>query len=993
MKYSLIIILCFFCYSSTVMADESIDSLAYYYQLIDSSTGEVVSNGYENLLRIYKNSHEDISQDTTYARLLNDYAHHLCMPWWNLEKAIELSTEATNIYKAFEGNGLLYAKSLENLAHPYSLLDKHEEAIRLMEEAIEIKKKLLGPNDLDYAYTLHTLAYQYLCIGNYNEAIRFNNLALEINKEAHGLEHPDYTSLIQKIESDYSIFCGMYSSGYRYDDDIKLRTEMLRLRAELTEIKQKLSSQDHKDYIESLIDLSSRYHGIGDFNKAQQLCNDAMKTYTRISKTLDTLNSFSIIENLAMCYSNLGDYNEAIQLETQAMEKARRISDAHYAKSLISLANYYYESGEPREAIHFGEKAIGIMKCISVSYLTYNLSLRRVAEFYASIGNYNEAIRLAYEAFEHGKKYTILSIHIEDYWIDLIRYYSKAGKYSEAVTHLSEFVPLIRDIAFNTFLMQTANFRQHYWSPINSFLNSDMPLILIHAEATDKASMLYDNTALLTKGLLLSTEIEMNTLIQESNDPKALQLFSELQNNRQILNNQYSIPITQRTIDCDSLVRASERIEHILVSRVNEFGDYTRNLGITWQDVKNKLGDNDIAIEFLSYPELDNITTFVALTLCNNDTAPMLTPLFTEIELNEVTDSNDTFLNEKTDSLIWGPLSNRLADKSHVYFSASGMLHSIGIEYLPSMERKDCYRLSSTRELVTHQPAQPISSATSATIFGGINYNATYTSIKKAEPQYVKDYYAKNTVPRQKRGSFDYRSIQRYGVRRLPDSQAEMQEIFAMLKDQHVNCDTLSGIQASEESFKALSGQRKSLLHISTPGFYYTPEETENLNDHLQRMLIGNDRPAQYEDLSLLRCWLCFAGADLAICDTLPEEKRPTTGQDDGILNALEIAQMDLRGLDLVVLSACQTALGDVVDGEGVFGLQRGFKKAGAQSILMSLWEVDDKVTHLFMTEFYRAWISDMTKIQALRKAQAIVKQKYPDPLDWAAFILLDALD
>ena len=108
---------------------------------------------------------------------------------------------------------------------------------------------------------------------------------------------------------------------------------------------------------------------------------------------------------------------------------------------------------------------------------------------------------------------------------------------------------------------------------------------------------------------------------------------------------------------------------------------------------------------------------------------------------------------------------------------------------------------------------------------------------------------------------------------------------------------------------------------------------------------------------------------------------------------AVEIAQTDLRGLDLVVLSACQTALGDVVQGEGVFGLQRGFKKAGAQSILMSLWEVDDEVTHILMTEFYRGWTDGMTKTQALRKAQTIVKEKYPDPHDWAAFILLDALD
>ena len=501
--------------------------------------------------------------------------------------------------------------------------------------------------------------------------------------------------------------------------------------------------------------------------------------------------------------------------------------------------------------------------------------------------------------------------------------------------------------------------------------------------------MLYDNTALFAKGLLLFTELEMTKLIQESGDTEAFQMYSELHHLRQILNTQYSKPVGKRHLDCDSLELVSSALERQLNSRVKEFGDYTRNLNITWQDVQNKLEDNDIAIEFLSYPE-NNTITYAALSLCKNDSAPELTILFNESQLQIAKNVENTYQNQLTDGLVWGHLSSRLVGKSQVYFSASGMLHNIGIEYLPSMEGKDCYRLSSTRELVTHKLSPSINDAT---IFGGINYNATYASIKNSEPEYVKDYFAMHTDSRMKGGNSDYRSFLRYGVGPLPGSHAELQEISAMLKDQHVDCDTLSGNEASEESFKALSGHHKSLLHISTHGFYYSPEETENLNEHLQRMLIGDNRPTHYEDQSLLRSWLCFAGANLAICDTLPDESRPVAGQDDGILNALEIAQMDLRGLDMVVLSACQTALGDVVNGEGVFGLQRGFKKAGAQSILMSLWEVDDDVTQLLMTEFYRGWTSGMTKTAALRNAQAIVKQKYPDPQHWAAFILLDALD
>ncbi len=103
---------------------------------------------------------------------------------------------------------------------------------------------------------------------------------------------------------------------------------------------------------------------------------------------------------------------------------------------------------------------------------------------------------------------------------------------------------------------------------------------------------------------------------------------------------------------------------------------------------------------------------------------------------------------------------------------------------------------------------------------------------------------------------------------------------------------------------------------------------------------------------------------------------------------------MDFRGMDLIALSACQTAQGDIT-GDGVFGLQRGFKKAGANSILMSLWKVDDEATCLLMTEFYRNWLDGKSKHDALKAAKQAVRSHpgWENPRYWAAFILLDGLD
>ena len=139
----------------------------------------------------------------------------------------------------------------------------------------------------------------------------------------------------------------------------------------------------------------------------------------------------------------------------------------------------------------------------------------------------------------------------------------------------------------------------------------------------------------------------------------------------------------------------------------------------------------------------------------------------------------------------------------------------------------------------------------------------------------------------------------------------------------------------------------------------------------------------------MTRSGLILAGANNRLQQkTIPE------GVEDGILTAQEIAMLDLRGLDLVALSACQTAQGDI-NGEGVFGLQRGFKKAGAGSILMSLWKVDDEATSLLMTEFYKQWINGLSKHDALEKAKMVVRghQGWSNPNYWAAFVLLDGLD
>ena len=897
-------------------------------------------------------------------------------------KAVELGTQAVNILKQALGETHPdYATSLAGLAGCYSYLGDYSKAVELGTQALNISKQLFGETHPYYASSLSDLACYYSYLGDYSKAVELGTQALNICKQAHGETHPSYATSLSNLAS-YYFGLGDYSKA------VELGTQAL-------DIRKQVLGESHPDYATSLSNLALYYSNLGDYSKAVELGTQALNILKQVLGELHP-DYGALLSNLALYYSNLGDYSKAVELGTQALNIRKQVlgeSHPDYATSLSNLAVYYFGLGDYTKAVELGTQALDILKqVLGESHPDYANSLSGLACYYSNLGNYSKAVELGTQAMNIRKQ--VLGESHPDYsnsLSNLARFNYLAGNYGEAYKLLNSSSQHRKEIMLRLFKGATSRERLNLWKRYGEEF-AYLPMFCLKACAYEGVGEVYDNSALFAKGLLLNAETSLRDLILESGDTAVVKQFETMQMTRMMLNRQYEKPIAERKLNCDSLENVAEQMERELVQSSKAYGDFTRNLTISWKDVQKGLSDGDMAVEFISFPKfrVDTIleregVQYVALTLKKGYDKPKMITLFEESELDAIPE-NRWYADTALCHLVWGQLGDELRGVKNVYFSPDGALYNIGIEHLPYSatenmgERYNMFRLSSTRELAIGRE-QP--SAKSSALYGGLQYYVPPTEL---------------LAYNQKKG-YSWRTASRDVFEPLPETKTEVENISALLKGHNYDAPAIyAGDEGTEESFKALSGKRTRIIHLATHGCYITPDEADrqrksDMQQRLAILRVGNDNAlGTEEDEALTRSYLAMSGGKMCwTSDTIPE------GLDDGLLTAQEISRLDLRGCDLVVLSACETGLGDITS-EGVMGLQRGFKKAGVQSIVMSLWKVADRPTQEFMTEFYRHLTAGEGKRTSFLAAQRFLKEKYPTNLPnddgrppyWASFIILD---
>lgn len=325
--------------------------------------------------------------------------------------------------------------------------------------------------------------------------------------------------------------------------------------------------------------------------------------------------------------------------------------------------------------------------------------------------------------------------------------------------------------------------------------------------------------------------------------------------------------------------------------------------------------------------------------------------------------------------LLFEKIDNELKDVSKIYLVTDGIYNSINIESIYNPNRKQylidylkIQQVQNVRAITDDKKEFTVGSTTKAVLFGNPDFDLLISDTKSDD--YGLDRGIDNTIVDEIKSSVK--------IGRLNGTQKEIQNINAIMKDSKSNVELFYKTTATEDNLKKI--ESPNILHIATHGYFLSDNDTSRTKKSIANLFNEN-----YKDDSYLKSGLLFAGAQNSL------NGMHSQGINNGILTAEEVKTLNLKDTELVVLSACETGLGDNLVGQGVIGLQRAFMIAGAKSVIMSLWSVSDEKTQELMTLFYTNWFKkSMSKDEALYQAKIEMKKLYPEPYYWAGFVLFE---
>lgn len=546
--------------------------------------------------------------------------------------------------------------------------------------------------------------------------------------------------------------------------------------------------------------------------------------------------------------------------------------------------------------------------------------------------------------------------------------------HADGSRHYREAVQGMLDIARADLKYLPSSYREAYWSKLSSLVWTMSDYGLTGGFMQDDFTESAYNALLFSKGLLLASERGMETMVRTCDNPDIAEDYNRLLQLRQ---DYKAAEAKQDKERATALYAEFTAVDNKITGLLNELGGMAFVDSVSYRDVRSALGKGEVVVDFVDFVTAEQKHQYAAYIVKHNWEHPKLVSVFEAAQMDSLLASvqgNPDRLYEKSVapglySLVWKAVEPYVGNRT-TYIIPSGVLHTIALESVPMGrttlgEKYRIVRLTSAKEAISYKKNRSLGGVSDAVLYGGLEYNMTVSDMVAQHERYsLPPLFAVRGLNKTRGDSL---------FTNLPSTMDEVIEIEKILTLSNMKVSPFTAMQGTEESFVSMSGQAPDILHIATHGFFYTSSDARKV-----AALSG------YSDIMYLT-GLVMAGGNAG----WKGEKLPA-GVLGGLLTSEDIAHLDLSATRMVVLSACETGLGEATN-EGLLGLQRAFKKAGVQTLVMSLWQVSDLVTKEFMVSFYRNLTQKgWNKQRAFMQARKDIQKKYAEPYYWAGFVMVD---
>lgn len=855
---------------------------------------------------------------------------------------------------------ILHKKSLTFLRSGKLL--EAEKCVEASKNAIE---KEYNKNDKYYTRSLNTLGYIYRINGQFKKAERTYKLAKKLKEKRFEIDK-QYSKILNNLGGVLIKLNNFHDAEACIDRSLK--------------IKEDISGPTSLEVAKVLFQKTILFQSTGRYSKALVYIEKALQILEQAQDKSEILKYKQLKSTLLY---DLERYDEALLLYQDIktdLEGQGLGSGSDYAKLLMSFSNVYAEKGQLDTALDYAEQSKGVFEVAhGSSHPYFGLALRNLGNLMLEAQKTDDLEAIFQKSSQitskkYGKK------HIE-YFISefsLFRYYKKNGDVEMAIEVLENIDEIISNHITNASkylsikeIHKLTRMYDRYYSELLSLTaaNTDNDFLVETAM----------NNTLFFKGFILRSLLEIRKTIDSSKD------IADLSDELTTLNLQLENAFSRTDRDSETIEQLQQKISELDADMNRKIGSINREISSAeWEDVQYSLTDEEVIIQFVKFEDPQSqLLSYGALLIAADYDRPKFIELFAEKKIttlfeDRVVNSNaliSTFYgnsqNQSSDSrgaegfvkeltsngvslhdLIIEPIKEELENYSTVFYSCEGILHNIAlhaVEYDEEnimIDKFSMQRLTSLNQLVDDDYNFDNYSKTSLLV-GDVDYGTLITDTSM-------------------RGSRN-----RGGWSTLQWTKSEIKNISEILEPSGFSIDMLSASAANEENYvsKVNSNDGYSIMHFATHGYFDT-DDLLNLDSSNQRLDALN---------SMTNSSLVLAGAN-----TLEVQG------EDSYITAYEISQSNLKNTQLVVLSACETGLGHVKENEGVYGLQRAFKIAGVEYIIMSLWQIPDQESMLFMTAFYKNYVESGSDIfEAFNTTQKQIKEQFPDPFYWAGFVLV----